>query len=361
MANEVLLPTSTTAADANLTGNHTAVDDDPDSPGGDWRGASSNNSNSASAHGFNTPTGNPTTGAGKQNFKVYARLTANATSCTYNVYVSESGTRLNGGAAIATGSLTSTTGQLITTTWDATLLGTADGSLVECEFVVTKSGGGPSSRTTGEVDAIEWNVDYTIAVTNYTADLNAGSYTVTGNSLDVAVLQNYVVDLAAGSYVVTGNSLGIVALQNHTIDLNAGSYTSTGNSLGVVVNYPVELASGSYIVTGNTLGIVALQNYTIDLASGSYTKSGNSLDVLLDTPIGLGAGSYTTTGNDLDVNVLTNYTVDLAAGGYTLTGNGLGVSVVGVSQGTLIDFLPSVTLSPSGGLRVYYNNIWHST
>lgn len=163
MATEVLIPTSTVTGDSNLSGDHTTVDDDPDSPGGDWRTASSNNANSVSAHGFNTPTGNPTTGAGLQNFKIYARLTANGTACTYNVYVRESGTRLNSGAAIATGTLTSTTGQLITAPWDASLLGTADGSLVECEFEVVKSGGAPAARTSGEVNAIEWNVDYTEA------------------------------------------------------------------------------------------------------------------------------------------------------------------------------------------------------
>jgi hypothetical protein len=167
MATEVLIPTSTTAADVNLSGDHTTVDDNPDSPGGDWRAASSNNVNSVSAHGFNTPTGSPTTGVGLQNFKIYARLTVNASTCTYNVYVSESGTRLNGGSAVATGSLTSTTGQLITAAWDASLLGTADGSLVECEFEVVKSGGSPANRTSGEVDAIEWNVDYSAATTYF--------------------------------------------------------------------------------------------------------------------------------------------------------------------------------------------------
>lgn len=160
MATEVKYPDSTVTGDSNLSGNHTSVDEDADAPLGDWRTASSNNADSVAAHGFPTPTGNPNTGAGLQNFKIYARLTANGTACTYNVYLRESGTRLNGGAAIATGSLTSTTGQLITATWDASLLGTADGSLVECEFVVTKSGGAPASRTSGEIDAMEWNVDY---------------------------------------------------------------------------------------------------------------------------------------------------------------------------------------------------------
>lgn len=165
MPNEVLYPTTTLAADANLSGNHATVAEDADTPLGTWRTATSNNANSVSNHGFNMPTGTPTTGAGLQNFKIYARLTVNATACTYNVYLAESGTRVNGGAAIATGSLTSTTGQLITASWNASLLGTSDGSNVEIEFEVVKSGGAPGDRTTGEVDAIEWNVVYNTPAT----------------------------------------------------------------------------------------------------------------------------------------------------------------------------------------------------
>lgn len=162
MATETLVPTGVTAADSNLSGDHTTIDDDPDSPGGDWRTATSNNANSNCAVSFDTPTGNPTTGAGLQTFKAYARLTPNGTACTWNCYVAESGTRLNGGAAIGTGTLTSTTGELLTATWDAALLGTADGSAVECDFEVVKSGGAPAARTTGEFDAVEWVVDYTV-------------------------------------------------------------------------------------------------------------------------------------------------------------------------------------------------------
>ena len=160
MGTETLSPNSTTAADSNLSGNHLTVDDNPDSPGGDWRTATSDNSNSVSAHGFPTPTATLTTGLASQQFKVYARLTVNGTSCTYNIYLSESGTRVNGGAAIATGSLTSTTGQLISVNWDAALLADTSGANAEIEFEVVKSGGSPGARTTGEVDAIEWNVVY---------------------------------------------------------------------------------------------------------------------------------------------------------------------------------------------------------
>jgi hypothetical protein len=159
----------------NLNGAVTAIDEDPDAPGGDWLTAASNNVDSVCVVSFPTPTGNPTTGNGLQNFKWWARITANGTACAYNVYLRENGTRINGGAAIGTGSLTSTTGQLLTATWDAAALGTADGSLVEAEIVVTKSGGAPGARTSGEVGAVEWNVTYDSGTTHQAATSLVGS------------------------------------------------------------------------------------------------------------------------------------------------------------------------------------------
>ena len=152
----------------NLTGAVAAIQDDPDSPDGNWLTADSNNANSVCRVSFPTPTGNPTTGAGLQEFRCWARLTANGTACSYDISLYENGTLVS---SLATGSLTSTTGQILAATWDASLLGTADGSLVEVELTVTKSGGAPSSRTTGEVGAAEWNVDYS-AGTDYTQDVS---------------------------------------------------------------------------------------------------------------------------------------------------------------------------------------------
>jgi hypothetical protein len=161
MATERQAPDALLVQD-NLSGALTDIDEDPDSPDGLWLAAISNNANSVCVVSFPTPTGNPTVGAGLQEFKWWARLTPNGTACDYDIYLRENGTRRNGGLPIASGSLTSTSGQLLSATWNASLLGTPDGSLVEAELVVTKSGGAPASRTTGEVGAVEWNVVYDV-------------------------------------------------------------------------------------------------------------------------------------------------------------------------------------------------------
>ena len=55
-----------------------------------------------------------------------------------------------------------TSGHMVTFTWNASELGTADGSLVEMKVVGTKAGGSPSNRNSVDIGAVEWNVDYTV-------------------------------------------------------------------------------------------------------------------------------------------------------------------------------------------------------
>ena len=154
MALETLLPDSLLLTD-NLTGGLSAIDTDDTT----WLVATSNNANSVVAVSFPTPTGSPTTGAGLQGCTLKYRVTVNASSITFDAYLRENGTRLNGGAAIDTWTSASTTEVTRQISWDASLLGTADGSLVELEVVAVKSGGAPAARTTGEFQFIDWDVD----------------------------------------------------------------------------------------------------------------------------------------------------------------------------------------------------------
>lgn len=158
MAQERLAPDAL-LLQTNLAGALADIDEDPDSPDGSWLTADSNNSDSVAAVSFPTPTDTPSTGAGLQEFRIWARTTPNGSTVSYSIYLRENGTRINGGSAIATGSISSTSGEIISATWDASLLGTADGSLVECEAEFKKTGGPPNSRTTGELGAVEWNAE----------------------------------------------------------------------------------------------------------------------------------------------------------------------------------------------------------
>lgn len=63
----------TIAVQTNLTGSVTDIDDDPDTPDGNWLTASGSSTLRVT---FPTPTGDPTTGAGVQNFRVLLRKNA---------------------------------------------------------------------------------------------------------------------------------------------------------------------------------------------------------------------------------------------------------------------------------------------
>lgn len=86
--------------------------------------------------------------------------------------------------------------------------------------------------------------------TNYTALLNTGSYSVSGQG------------------VVVGVSRGAA--------LNAGSYLVAGQVLGVLVSYNVSLSVGSYALSGQaiTANYVGKMNYVAALNTGSYTLNG---------------------------------------------------------------------------------------
>ena len=126
-----------------------------------WPLATGNNTATSARVTFPTPTGNPTIGAGLQEFKALVRPFDAGQTGDPNARLElwENGVLVRAGSDTV---LQNAGGDiLITLTWDANELGTADGSLVECNFVGTKTGGSGSKRNTVDIGAVEWNVDYT--------------------------------------------------------------------------------------------------------------------------------------------------------------------------------------------------------
>src|SRR3990167_8627732 len=147
----------------NLTGAVTAIDEDPDSSAGDWLTAPGSNNATVARVTFPTPTGPPTTGAGLQNFRALVRKTNHSTNPTCAIQLYENGSLVS--EVLAATTVSSTTGVVLQGSWNATSLGTSNGSAVECRVVGAVGGGSPGNRASLEVGAIEWNVDYTAAAT----------------------------------------------------------------------------------------------------------------------------------------------------------------------------------------------------
>ena len=137
MTTERKSPDGTTFTLVELSGAYTDVDDDPDSPDGLWLIASGNNVNTSVLASFPTPTGNPTVGVGLQEFRVLVRQFDEGQSGTPTARIE----LWENGGLIRAGSDTPVTtgGVILSFTWNANELATADGSLVECKVVGTKA------------------------------------------------------------------------------------------------------------------------------------------------------------------------------------------------------------------------------
>ena len=146
--------TTVTNNDCTTSTAHGTMDDDPQSPGGDWCNASSNADTLIKIQ-FASPSGDVSTATDAQTFRLYVRkdtVTApggGQPTVALNAY--------DGGSLIESGgaqTVTSDSGQLITETWTSN---TSDGSGIEVEIDCQEAGGGPNQRSC-DFDAVEWDV-----------------------------------------------------------------------------------------------------------------------------------------------------------------------------------------------------------
>jgi len=137
----------------------TYIQDDPDTPDANWLVATKRNVNTDVGVSFLTPTGNPTVGADLQEFRALVRRYSQTQTGVPQARIElwENGVLKRAGADVDVplGTL------VVSFTWDANEIGTANGSLVECRVVGTKASGAGGVKNTVDVGAVEWNVDYT--------------------------------------------------------------------------------------------------------------------------------------------------------------------------------------------------------
>jgi len=123
---------------------------------GDPATATSNTTDTSCHVTMPTPSKAPTHGTGEQAIEVTVGQfdTGQTGTPTVRIEVWENG----GGSALATSSEINVTdaSQEVTFTWNADILGTADGSVVEVKVFGTASGGGPSARNATNIGPICW-------------------------------------------------------------------------------------------------------------------------------------------------------------------------------------------------------------
>jgi hypothetical protein len=141
----------------NLSGAVSVIQDDPDSPDGNWLTASANNSNTSLRVSFPTP--NQSLDAGSvQNIHVLVRKSVGQSGTpTASIELWESGSLIS----TIVGSTNITGSMVLSGSFDKSVLADTTGAGVEIRVNGVSVGGNPNTRATVEVGAIEWNVVYT--------------------------------------------------------------------------------------------------------------------------------------------------------------------------------------------------------
>lgn len=118
-----------------------------------------------------------------------------------------------------------------------------------------------------------------------------GGYTLDGQ----ATLRNISSVIASGSYTLTGNPVNLKF--GHKLLAALGAYSLIGHSVSVYFGRRLQVGAGSYVLAGQ----VTLKHLLAVLSKGSYTLTG--LDVQLDkvNKTTLGVGNFVLEGFDVDL------------------------------------------------------------
>jgi len=216
---------------------------------------------------FPTPTGDPTVGADLQEFKAWVRQfdTGQTGDPDCRIELWENGSLVRaGGETSITGS-----GQMVTFTWNGNELGTADGSLVECKVVGTKSGGSPGARNTVDVGAVEWNVDYSAGATPKTIAATAVGVAAIKKKVfkSISATSVGVADVKKKSFVtIAGVGIGVADLRKKMfVTIAAASIGVAG--LSTVLRFTQAIAAVA-TVTAQLTTVVKFKRTIAATATG---------------------------------------------------------------------------------------------
>ena len=260
--------------------------------------------------GFENPIRTLVSGANLQTFRARVRKNATAgNTTTVRLEVREAGVLL---ANSTNFTITSTTGEDITFTWNANLLTSSTGNDVQIAIVQQAggTGGSPTARRWIEIDTVDWTADI-IDPSIFTFN-GSGNFTASGNSRDYITTF-----IGSGSLSLSGNSL--------TKEINSYSYSGSGSlpvfgDVNEIYRPAAEFfifGSGSIFLSGNKLESKT-DSYS---GSGSLSLSQNSLTQKTDFYSYSGSGSLSLSGNALTQK--TDFYSYSGSGSLSLSGNRL--------------------------------------
>ncbi len=173
--------------------------------------ATGNNVNTEYGVDLPTPSANPTVGTDLQVFRAGVIEFDSGQTGTPDARIElwENGALVRAGPNTAVSVYA-----ILNFTWDASELATADGSLVQCKVIGTKTGGSPTARNTTRIGHIEWNAEVSGALI-----VNVGLASETNTPLATGRLKTRSVGLAAetSKAVLLARNVGLAAETDATL------------------------------------------------------------------------------------------------------------------------------------------------
>jgi len=133
--------------------------------------------------------------------------------------------------------------------------------------------------------------------TSYTITIDAGTYTISGESLATPI--TVVLNVGNGTYTITGSDVSLGGATTYTITLDVGSYNI--ESFAPVINIALGLDTGDYSSTGADVALSTTTggggtSYSFALDTGIYQKTGQDLGTILAYVMQLDQGNYLNAG-----------------------------------------------------------------
>lgn len=166
-------------------------------------------------------------------------------------------------------------------------------------------------------------------VTTYTVTAQAGSYSISGQS--VTVLKNKLLTAQVGSYIVSGQNA--ILLRHRNLNSQAGEYAVSGQAVSILRHRNITASTGNYTLAGQSVGITytsLIPAYSMQCLSGSYNLTGRSAAILKYRLITAQAGGYILYGQTANINKYSVGTGSLTKYVNVLTGELLILKQLGV-------------------------------
>jgi len=280
MAAETLRPDGQLSCSGLVTCDFLEHDDDPD-VSSVTIDATGNNVSTEYGVDFPTPSGNPTAGADLQEFRagVIEFDAAQTGTPKARIELWENGALVRAGADTNVSVYA-----ILGFTWNASELATADGSLVQCKVIGTRTGGGPGKRNTVRIGHIEWNAEVDVAAV--TGDGSSdGTSTATGDGVSTAAADGASAGAAtatgdgASAFVADGSSAGAATITGE----GASTFAGDGSAAGLAAVTAVGQDAGNIQAgDGSSAGVAGvsadgISTFRADgVSAGAATATGDA-------------------------------------------------------------------------------------